>query len=376
MVTSNVGLGKVIMATDYNNLDGPFTASAEMLNYQYSDSAAPTENAIHGIECAKSENPLSEYWIRTGSESDSVDNRFDDMGTFYIATEGMSVAGQIIGELWVTYDIELLKPRMVAQLGLDALNVHYSLASTTGATMFGNEPAVFAGGPLSVTVTPSSLTFNNASEGIYLIQIYYSSASSGTVPTIGVARTNCVPYGYYLSGSADTILNPSTGVSSVSQYVYNSVVRLTAQNAVLTYTVSSSWEAVWNGDLIITVLTTPNAPTLSNEEKKLERENAILTEKLMNQQSQLDAMWQHLLLKSKCHEDEESVRKSYESFKKGNEIGVSRPTLVESKEEDSTSEFDEETGLTLVNSSTVEQRSRLKQLSSEQLKKVLDQCGY
>lgn len=65
---------------------------------------------IHAIECERSQTTLSEQYIRFGAVPAGADPRFYDLGRFSIATVGMQAASVNIGELWVSYDIEFLKP--------------------------------------------------------------------------------------------------------------------------------------------------------------------------------------------------------------------------------------------------------------------------
>ncbi len=107
----NSALGTVIMATQYNSLLASFSSKLEMENYEFATSCKPSESMLHPVECAQGEAPLECLYIRTGSVPNGQDERFFDFGDFQIATVGMQAASTI-GELWVTYDIELYKPRL------------------------------------------------------------------------------------------------------------------------------------------------------------------------------------------------------------------------------------------------------------------------
>lgn len=108
--STNTALGTVIMATEYNPLHGPFTGKRDMENYVYSTSSPPSVSALHPIECARDVTVLSELFIRNVPLT-GADLRFSDLGLFQIATVGMQ-ASATIGELWVTYDVELIKPKL------------------------------------------------------------------------------------------------------------------------------------------------------------------------------------------------------------------------------------------------------------------------
>lgn len=109
----NTALGTVIMSTQYNVAFPEFVNKAEMEQYQYTSSGRPSKNQIHLIECAPNLQVMSQLFLRTGSLPAGQDYQFYDWGKFQIATVGMQAAANI-GELWVTYDIEFLKPRIAS----------------------------------------------------------------------------------------------------------------------------------------------------------------------------------------------------------------------------------------------------------------------
>lgn len=110
---ANAALGAVIMATEYNVINPVFGNKQQMENYEGAVSCDPSKNMTHFVESSKTHNPLGVYFVRTGSVPEGSDQRFYDMGLFQIASTGMQANQSVIGELWVSYDIELKKPRML-----------------------------------------------------------------------------------------------------------------------------------------------------------------------------------------------------------------------------------------------------------------------
>lgn len=82
-----------------------------MESYEYSCSSAPYNPFMHPVECKPSANVLDRLFVRTSDTAPIDDPRFYDAGRFEIATEGMQTS-YTCGELWVTYDIRLFKPRL------------------------------------------------------------------------------------------------------------------------------------------------------------------------------------------------------------------------------------------------------------------------
>jgi hypothetical protein len=107
--STNTALGTVFMVTNYDSVAPPFASRKEMENTEFCSVTRPSRSMIHPIECKPQLTTLQTLYIRGEVDTD-FDIRFYDFGRFQIATEGMQAAGVEIGELWVSYDIELLKP--------------------------------------------------------------------------------------------------------------------------------------------------------------------------------------------------------------------------------------------------------------------------
>jgi len=110
--STNTASGTVVMATDYNVLDPPFANKFEMEQTQFTTSGKPSISLMHPIECNRVETPTNVLYTRAGAVT-SGDARLYDWGNFQIATVGMQGASTNIGELWCTYDITLLKPKLL-----------------------------------------------------------------------------------------------------------------------------------------------------------------------------------------------------------------------------------------------------------------------
>jgi hypothetical protein len=110
VASTNTALGSVIIATQYNALDRAFTNKQQMEQYQYCVSTVPSVSCIHPIECDPS--LRVEDILYTDNESQDGDARFSNMGVVNIATVGQQAASNL-GELWISYEIELINPRMV-----------------------------------------------------------------------------------------------------------------------------------------------------------------------------------------------------------------------------------------------------------------------
>jgi hypothetical protein len=140
--STNTALGTVVMATDYDAENPPFSNKQQMESYEFASSCVPYDKMLHPVECSTKEKTIDLAYIRTGPLSQvtptSTDIQFYDLGNFQIATNGMQVGVTVIGELWVSYHVELLKPR-IDPLSLNQyLHVRENPAATAAAaTAFG-----------------------------------------------------------------------------------------------------------------------------------------------------------------------------------------------------------------------------------------------
>jgi len=120
---TNQSLGTVTMATEYDTINPPFTDKRQMANYQYSNSTKPSQSAIHAVETAKKMTQQRSFYIRDRDQPNG-DIRLYDIGRFTLATDGMQGTTGSIGELWVSYEIEFLKPRLTLDAGIET-DVYY-----------------------------------------------------------------------------------------------------------------------------------------------------------------------------------------------------------------------------------------------------------
>jgi len=107
------GLGKVILASNYNVNEPTFDNVQEMENSEYAVANKPSVSFYHPVECARGARRDDPFYVKDPNKTDvgESDNRWYDMLKFQVATSGLSApVDTTIGEIWVSYEIELLKP--------------------------------------------------------------------------------------------------------------------------------------------------------------------------------------------------------------------------------------------------------------------------
>lgn len=207
--STNTALGTVIMATEYNVNNNAFTNKIQMENCEFTTSCKPSECMMHPIECSVNQTPTRVFYTRPVVNALFADLRFVDMGNFQLATVGMQAAANI-GELWVTYEVELLKPFLTPNISSTNSIAIWSFASVTTAAVFGNsiplQPAGNAG-TLTPYVSFGTTTFTMSST------IYFPIGSVWTVfYTInGGAVTPVTTVLTFTNATATSILDNGAG---------------------------------------------------------------------------------------------------------------------------------------------------------------------
>lgn len=173
--TSGAGaMGSVMIGTHYDMYEDTFAAVGNdfakkaMLNSEYTTSSKPQLAQIHPIECKRSQTPVSRKWIRTAGVPAGADKRLYDHCYTEIAVEGVpmpSPAAKVtLGEIWITFEVCLFKPKMVDKLKFTVEQdietfesfANLEIGDTSAHLWFAPAP-VPAGIPISHTATNSSM---------------------------------------------------------------------------------------------------------------------------------------------------------------------------------------------------------------------------
>lgn len=113
----NTALGSVIIATQYDVSDNIFNSKMEMLNYQFATCCKPSQSTMHMIECDPRQTTINDLYTLNGSTPAGTDPRLYHLGRTSIATTGFQGTNINIGQLHVTYQVKLLKPKLAVTLG-------------------------------------------------------------------------------------------------------------------------------------------------------------------------------------------------------------------------------------------------------------------
>jgi hypothetical protein len=234
--STNTALGTVILATDYNPLNAIFNNKQQMENSEFAYSDRPSVDIRHPIECARKDNVLGEFFVRSAAPSGSdYDLRFTDLGNFQIASVGQQGASVNLGELWVTYTIEFLKPILGASVSPSVQSSHLISATGVSGTVqttlpFGSlHGTTFQpGSNIAVTLSSNTVTFPvNMETGTYQLT-YYIQGTSATINCTGWGNpVNCTQLTVWDGDVLPSAQGPQPGVASVT-YMATCLIAITA----------------------------------------------------------------------------------------------------------------------------------------------------
>lgn len=234
--TATAPMGAVVLSAQYNASSPAFTNKVAMENTAHAISAKPSSNIVYGVECKNSLTPYNEYFVRTG-DTPSTSDILEDLCTVYLALAGLSSAtypaGTVIGEMWITYDIELLEPRYPNLLSGFANNTktNCSSAAPLGSPLRVNRLGVLSG----LESTSTAIRFGSAPLGdvIDFTIIWKQAVNIAAVAGALTPNSGCAFYSYLDQPSSGTLLVMNTAASN-GYLVITGAIQVIGTNPTLT----------------------------------------------------------------------------------------------------------------------------------------------
>lgn len=185
--STNTALGTVILAAQYRADAVPFVNKQQMLNEMWSADSKPSCSFFLPIECDPAENPLKVQYVRTGPVPSGQDAKLYDLAQVTAAAVG-SQAAAVVGELWATYDVTLMKPQLTANVGISSKSAIWEGLNPANSTPLGTEWLTYDN--LGLSLTGTVVTYPVGVAGYYQFQYVNIGSSTATGgPTLTFA--NC-----------------------------------------------------------------------------------------------------------------------------------------------------------------------------------------
>ncbi len=239
--STNAALGTVMLQTSYRANEAQPTSKVEMLNEYWSNESKPSEEFCHPIECSPRENPFNIQYVRTGDVPSTDNVLLYDLGTTTLAVSGQQADDIVLGDLWVTYEIELRKPKLTDLTGESINGLRYTAtANLNTTTCFGTNGAEsFDSTVGGSSISTTALTLARGNVGTYQLTMAYQGATAVQVSGVAIS-----------------------GGTSTATAVYGSI-----SNCVPTATATTNWVGIFTFTVSnpnTTCVVTPTFTTLTN----------------------------------------------------------------------------------------------------------------
>jgi len=220
-------LGAVMIQTSYRANDSDPANKVEMLNEYWASENVPSDAFCHPIECAPSENPFQVHYVRTVPVPSGDSPMLYDLGKTFIATQGMPDDDKVVGDLWVTYEIELMKPQIASSTLTDVVSAFLQSNGTltAGSTPLGNTTSVaLTGSSLAVSMLSRTVTFPVGTLGKFLcvVRVVASSTFTAFDASGAPSYTNCTDTSVNAIGLGytRTVMTAGTSTLNAGYYVF------------------------------------------------------------------------------------------------------------------------------------------------------------
>jgi hypothetical protein len=241
IASASPSLGTVMMQTSYRANDSPPANKVELLNEYWSSEAVPSEPFAHPIECNPNENPFNVQYVRSNNAIIPAQDSplLYDLGVAHLAVSGQQSSTSVLGDLWVSYEIELKKPIVSSNVtSTDFLFAQLQNTSATLSNLFASlSPTV--GNLVFATNSANAITLPRSCYGKFWIWVRFVATASFTDPVwnTGVSVSPASAGTAVAMSPWTTTYGTDTAVgSSVHQLCYGCCVTKTGRNSELIIT--------------------------------------------------------------------------------------------------------------------------------------------
>jgi hypothetical protein len=144
--------GVVAIAVNYDPSEEPYYSMEGLLNTKFAVSTKPSCSMIAPVECDPARSPMDGYYVKHATSNDITDAtvRQTTLGKINVATTGLTLpAGTALGQLYISYDLELLYPYLhemqIMPSGMFAGAVDYTAQSNVSAYVDAGAQGIVSG---------------------------------------------------------------------------------------------------------------------------------------------------------------------------------------------------------------------------------------
>jgi hypothetical protein len=254
---STSALGSIVLSSEYDVTQPNYQNKTQMENSQFCVSGKPSTCIMHPIECDKrvTNNPIK--YIRSAGVPSNDDARLYDWATLQLAIVGSPTAVSTgLGELWVSYDIILLKPVLTEGLvGSTILMDHFQLGNALSTTHYLSQDTTTTNKPTTAstmggTTKTSTYSFPTfVTSGLFQVFWQATGGASSLTGTFTPTFVNAALKSLINGNSAGTLEGTAARTDAV-QWL-EMMVTVTGTNASFTLAGSANLPTGGSGDLFV-----------------------------------------------------------------------------------------------------------------------------
>lgn len=264
VASTNTALGTVGAVVMVDPADSNLESKMQAENYTGCRSAVPSRSFITCLECDRKDAPYRWYWVRSGAPTTERPLVSTDEGKFCFFSQGAQAASTA-GELWVTYTVDLIMASL-PDGGIVAYTDEIYGTSADTTNPLGTTATYNDNNNIGITTSPTAITFPaEAPEGLYMVLIQASYASSQTMPTFTLTMAGSIvdaTNNIFKDQLVDVISSPASGATATSRMLVQAVRKTSAATGTVTVAITHP-AVVTTVELVITLLN----PNLSDVEE-------------------------------------------------------------------------------------------------------------
>jgi len=221
--STNTALGNVMIGAQYNSYATDPVDKIHMEGLANVLSIAPFEDGLCGLECRPKDRGSNTLLCRNASVSGmslTGQDQIFDLCDVFVATNGLQAASVVLGDLWITYDIEFFNP-IVPTVAPNMPNFYASgdtniATSTPFGTSAANLPITNFGGTCATWASSTTLAITGLVVGQNYVFIY--NVASGSRTTAAWTWTFTA-----MSANNGATQAPAAGATSITRetFTYN-----------------------------------------------------------------------------------------------------------------------------------------------------------
>jgi len=217
-------MGTVSIAAEMNPSSTAPVSFVQLEQLKFCMALKPSIDGMAPIECDPKLH-RNQYFVRTAAvPSGSSINDYDHCN-IYVSTYGMPSAGVSLGRLYITYDVDLMEPKLLST-SAGQLTSMFDFQSITSSSPFNSSQTVVDS--IGMSFSSTTMTFPPSVSGDFIVSYSYTGAVGVTLSTPSLTYSNMqlstLPvFETGTSSLASTQIVPPVGTGAVSA-VYRWIV--------------------------------------------------------------------------------------------------------------------------------------------------------